>query len=103
MKKLLATFALMCTLSASAIGCTSYTDVKNQPDLNESSGGGYFTTIKEWYGATANYAIVYANDTKVKYLWVYNSKSYKTCYDRSGITPLYNADGSLQVYDETAD
>lgn len=39
-----------------------------------------------------NYTIVYANDTKVKYFIC-------SGYNQYGITPLYNADGTLQVYD----
>ncbi len=49
--------------------------------------------ITEWGGGRRTYKIVYANDTKVKYLVV--SSVY-----RYGITPLYNSDGTLQVYDE---
>lgn len=36
--------------------------------------------------------IVYAKDTKVKYL------IWESVYG-AGITPLYNADGSLQIYE----
>lgn len=73
-------------------GCgTNYEDaeVKSEPIAGE-----YFTLIKEWDDINSgSYHLVYANDTKVKYLiW---TASYK-----GSITPLYNADGSLQVYDE---
>lgn len=37
--------------------------------------------------------MVYANDTKVKYLMVNTGYAI-------GITPLYNADGTLQLYEE---
>lgn len=40
-----------------------------------------------------DYCIVYANDTKVKYLIGYYTNMF-------GITPLFNADGSLQIYNE---
>ena len=56
---------------------------------------GYFTTIREWGGNnnSKEFKIVYANDTKVKYLvWISGKKA--------SITPLYNADGSLQIYEE---
>lgn len=58
------------------------------------TGGGYFTLIKEWGGVNdGRYSIVYANDTKVKYLiW--------SCGHRGGITPLYNANGTLQIYEK---
>ena len=55
--------------------------------------GGYFTIITEWNGEGEDYYIAYANDTKVKYL------IWSSVY-RSGMTPLYNADGTLQIYGE---
>ena len=54
---------------------------------------GYFTVVKSWddgYGEF--YYIMYANDTKVLYF------CFKEAGSNGGITPLYNADGSLQVY-----
>ena len=53
--------------------------------------GDYFTKLSFWYDYdnSISYYIVYANDTKVKYL-----------ISNGSITPLYNADGTLQVYDE---
>ena len=73
-------------------GCgTRYEDAE---DTLKVTGGGYFTLIKTWSeDFESSYKIVYANDTKVKYL-IWRS-GYK-----GGITPLYNADGSLQVYGE---
>lgn len=41
----------------------------------------------------AYYKIAYAKDTKVKYLIIVSGYKF-------GITPLYNADGTLQVYEE---
>jgi len=74
-------------------GCeTRYEDAK---DTLKVTSEGYFTLIKKWNEeGGAIYRIVYANDTKVKYL------IWKSGYGR-GITPLYNADGSLQVYEES--
>lgn len=63
-------------------------------DASEETDRGYFTLIKEWGDTNTHYEIVYANDTGVKYL------IFKTYY-KAGITPLYNADGSLQVYEES--
>ena len=56
--------------------------------------GGYFTVLYDWYidNDMARYYIIYANDTKVKYLLVAGKF-------RSGITPLYNPDGTLQIYE----
>lgn len=73
-------------------GCISYEDAE---DKSEKAGGGYFTAIKEWNdGDGGAYKIVYANDTGVKYLIYYN-------YCQAAITALYNADGSLQLYEES--
>lgn len=55
--------------------------------------GNYFTLITEWDDSGAIYRIVYAKDTKVKYFIA--KSGYKF-----GITPLYNADGTVQVYGE---
>lgn len=52
----------------------------------------YFTELLEWEENGCFYKIVYANDTNVKYLIGYTGYRY-------GITPLYNADGSLQLYE----
>lgn len=52
----------------------------------------YFTKINEWKtedGCT--YSVVYANDTKVKYLIISNSYRY-------GITPLYTEEGEIQIF-----
>ena len=56
--------------------------------------GDYFTVVEEWGGPAEGYFyILCANDTKVMYYY------YQIGY-RGGITPLYNADGSLQIYTE---
>lgn len=80
-------------IGLSAAGCTSYQQAANMPDEGTSYGGGYFTLLTEWSGGARSYSVVYANDTKVKYLVIVGDA-------RSGITPLYNADGTLQVYGE---
>lgn len=92
MRKIIAILCVCLLLT----GCgTRYEDAE---DILEETGGGYFTLIKEWNDVDGvdgdEYKIVYANDTKVKYLiW----KGYR----KGSITPLYNADGSLQVYEES--
>lgn len=75
---------------------TTHQEATEQTESNQSSdfGNGYFTVIVEW---GSGYRIVYANDTKVKYL-IINRSQYM-----SGITPLYNADGTLQIYEESED
>lgn len=47
----------------------------------ERKGDDHFSTYK-----------VYDKETKVIYLYVVN-------YNAAGITPLYNADGTLQIYE----
>lgn len=73
-------------------GCADDSYSKEQ-NLTQSTykgfADGYFTTVKEW-GEFGKYKIVYANDTKVMY---FISGTF-------GITPLYNADGTLQIYGE---
>lgn len=54
---------------------------------------GYFVKIKNWSDGSDDYYIVYAKDTKVEYLIWHG-------FYKGSITPLYNADGSLQVYEE---
>lgn len=76
---------IIATLSLVGCGDTAYQDAEN---INvEEYVGGYFTVIKKWAGRDDK--LVYANDTKVMYFFSYNT----------GITPLYNADGTLQIYD----
>ena len=51
-------------------------------------------TLMACFACTAAYyKIAYAKDTKVKYLIIVSGYKF-------GITPLYNADGTLQVYEE---
>lgn len=93
MKRFITLLLVLVLLCSTLTGCksTSYEEVK----INEfeEDFGGYFTTVKQWGGGMdGNYYILYANDTKVMYL--YYSWGYQ-----SGITPLYNVDGSLQVYE----
>ena len=97
MKKKLLRIITTCALVLSLTGCgTSYEDATEQ--TNTPAANGYFTSIKKWNdGYYFTYEIVYANDTKVKYLIAWNNKNQKGAY---GITPLYNADGTLQLYDE---
>lgn len=101
MKKKLVLLLTMCILIFSLVGCgnkTSYQESTEVTNLTTHQSNGYFTVIREWEGTNDNtYQIVYANDTKVKYLISYNCLYQQGAY---GITPLYNADGTLQIYDE---
>lgn len=84
---------LLCTIFT-ACG-TSYQEATGEVSTANDADmcNGYFTVITTWGDAYASYYIVYANDTKVKYFIATTSYKY-------GITPLYNSDGSLQVYEE---
>lgn len=99
MKKRLLSMALAVVMAVCLVGCgTTYQEATGQTESksNDDFGNGYFTEITSWSDASNNYRIVYANDTKVKYFTV--TTGYKF-----GITPLYNADGTLQIYEESED
>ena len=93
MKKKIALILVLCAIATVSCGCssTSYDEAKTSDTYGFSNG--YFTVIKEW-GDTLHSIerIVYANDTGVMY-YIF-SKGYQ-----GGITPLYNADGTLQIYE----
>ena len=84
---------IIATLSTCVVH-RSYEEASNTDYTFHPFSDGYFITVKEWDGG-ANYAferIVYAYDTRVMY-YVYSFN------DKGGITPLYNADGTLQIYE----
>lgn len=96
MKKQILSVALAIVMAVCLVGCgTTYQEATGKTESNSDDDfvGGYFTVITEWDG----YQIVYANDTKVKYL-IFDSGMY-----RFGITPLYNTNGTLQIYEESED
>ena len=90
MKKIIALFiTIILLMSLCACGRT-YEEAENHQG---TLSGNYFIIIKEW-GDSPTYGssyIVYANDTKVMYYIEYGGSSRM-------ITPLYNADGTLQIY-----
>ena len=99
MKQRILIVALAVMMAVYLTGCgTTYQEATGQAEgkSGDDFGKGYFAIISEWEDVTYGYKIVYANDTKVKY-FVCNSIS------RFGITPLYNADGTLQIYEESED
>lgn len=89
MKKIILTLALATTLLLS--GCGSEYNAENE--TKEDFANGCFTEINSRNDTYGNYKIVYANDTKVKYFIISNGSG-------CGITPLYNADGTLQVHED---
>ena len=57
--------------------------------------GEYFVVDKEWNDIDFTYRIVHDKETGVKYMIIASGHRY-------GITPLYNADGSLQNINDNA-
>lgn len=89
MKKIIV-FLTIFILVFSLVSCKTYEEAQEQ---NGDWANGYFTVIKSWGGTGVHqYMIVYANDTKVMYY-------IDACSVAGGMTPLYNADGTLQIYD----
>lgn len=91
MKKIIIILCFTLLIFSTACG-TTYQEAMNSDIENTDFANGYFTIITEWTDSTKGYKIVYANDTKVKYLIINGSKTL-------GITPLYNEDGTLQLYE----
>ena len=87
---------LMCViLIIICSGCNSNITDKEAQNIQpeeKTFAVGYFTVLKEWYEGRIGYKIVYANDTKVKYFVIFSEK-------KADITPLYNTDGTLQIYE----
>lgn len=94
MKKRLLCVLLCGMLTLACVGCggQTYQEAMGAIESSKDFADGYFTVITEW-GGTPSYRIVYAKDTKVKYFVFFDGY-------RGGISPLYNADGTLQIYDE---
>lgn len=92
MKKKILAIIMVAMMALSIFGCTSYQESADISQENDLFCNGYFTAINKWHDWHSRYCIVYANDTKVKYFIAYSAKKF-------GITPLYNANGTLQVYD----
>ena len=93
MKKQFIALFMICALALSLTGCYAPTSYEAANTEQEDMFSGYFTLIKEWRSDSgATYQIIYANDTGVMYF------VFATGY-QGGITPLYNKDGTLQIYD----
>jgi hypothetical protein len=94
-KKKIALVLVICTMAVMLYGCSgSPTTESFQPNNSND----YFITIENCGVYTRNgwsvpLYIVYARDTHVKYIIGIGGK-------KSIITPLYNADGTLQIYEE---
>lgn len=86
---------LVATLLLSLTGCraSTYQEGKVRFADNKDFANEYFTIISEWGDFNTKYIIVYDNEEKVKYFVFHDVNA-------SGITPLYNSDGTLQIYNE---
>ena len=93
MRKKITLILVLCAIVTMLCSCsTSYEEANTNNPVNFSAG--YFTTIKHWDGGF-DYPfekIVYANDTGVMYYIFTNAHN-------GGMTPLYNADGTLQIWE----
>lgn len=94
MKKRISMFTFALIISFCLVSCGSGRKEETNYNISYNSKNEYFTTIVTFDDKNNTYKIVYANDTKVKYF-------ITTSYYRYGITPLYNADGTLQIYEES--
>ena len=92
MKKKIALILVLCAITTMLCGCsTSYDEAKTSDTYTFSDG--YFTVIKEWHSDNMGECkILYADDTYVMYF--YFDGNYT-----GGVTPLYNADGTLQIWE----
>lgn len=99
MRKLLSVLILFLVIILGSAGCgtTSYEEAEEPKDA--IIGNGYFVIEKAWEsdglnnGDGGNYKIIYAKDTKVKYLYVSRPHGVS-------ITPLLNPDGTPQLHEE---
>lgn len=88
MKKRISTAVLAVVMVVCLSGCGQ--EVQDKSDKDSQS---MFVCVE----TTMNWKVVYHKDTKVMYA-VSNRR-----YNRGVFTPLYNADGTLQIYEESED
>ena len=89
MKKKILLLTTSVILSMGLAGCAS-----NSASNSFSCLANDFTVVEEKESNFRDYSqIIYDNETKVEYLIIYDGY-------RCGITPIYNADGTVKVYQE---
>lgn len=92
MKKKIYLVFVLCLMAFMLCGCSASYEDATISTYNEDFGG-YFSVLKEWRDSyMGNCKILYADDTHVMYF-------YFDGHYTSGLTPLYNADGTLQIYE----
>ena len=88
---LVLTIAFMCGMMFTGCKTTVTEDVDNAYYQNAFN---QFVIVEERYDANhGTLSIMYDKDTKVMYYLI--TSGYKC-----GLTPIYNADGSVKIYDE---
>ena len=92
MKKKIALILILCAMTSMLCSCSTVSYDKAIENSSKTRLGGYFTVVKEWAYENEYYYTVYGNDTHVMYLFIDGYRSY-------ALTPLYNADGTLQIYE----
>lgn len=93
MKKKITLILVLCIVTAMLCSCSSTSYEEAKTSNIDAFSNGYFTVIKEWGDTLYSIEkVVYANDTCVMY-YIF-SRGYQ-----GGITPLYNADGTLQIWE----
>lgn len=97
MKKQILSVALAVMMAVFLVGYDTTQYQKSQVTEDEENWG-HFTVISQYgIGGFGSYYILYANDTKVMYVLSDGN------YNHGAFTPLYNADGTLQIYEESED
>lgn len=89
-KRILATILLV--LALSLVGCETTSTTYSEQD-NENFWNEFVIIEKKDNDAYGTLSITYQKDSKVMY-YIYNS-AYQ-----GGITPIYNADGTVKIYSE---
>lgn len=95
MNKFLKMIILTCCIATFLVACTSVDSESKEINDQEFVG----ITADMWLDDNdyyiCKYSIIYDSKTKVKYLIVADTPNG----DGGGITPLYNADGTLQLWE----
>lgn len=90
-KKFLLAGIITLLICSGITGCTNCTKGEDIKPTEFKYGNKYFNLVKIYDGGYDG-DIVYDKNTNVLYYIIYNA-------NRFGITPIYNADGSVKLYE----
>ncbi len=93
MKKFLLTFIIVLSICFSITGCQLIEGRGEIEPTNATLGNKYFDLVTIYDGGAFGGDVVYDKNTNVMYFIM-----WKNGY--SSITPIYNTDGSLRLYEE---